>query len=67
MVDGTFLTDLPEVLRKNGMYNRVPEMIGMNEDDGTLWFLGESLIRTCDIIYLSRKVTEMQNIHVKLK
>ena len=46
MVDGTFLTDLPEVLRKNGIYKRVPEMIGMNEDDGTLWFLGKFCLVT---------------------
>ena len=35
--EGAFLPDHPLVLREQGQYNPVPELIGVNEDDGSLF------------------------------
>ena len=35
--EGAFLPDHPLVLREQGQYNQVPEVIGVNEDDGSLF------------------------------
>lgn len=38
-VDGTYLPDYPEVLLKDGLYNRVDVMSGSTKDDGNLFWL----------------------------
>ena len=38
-LDGTFITDYPMVLRERKEYNKVPEMIGTNADDGSMLML----------------------------
>ena len=37
VVDGIVLPDTPRNLRESGNYNKVPEMIGINSDDGFLF------------------------------
>lgn len=44
--DGTFLTESPDILILNGKYARVPFIIGDQEDEGTLFALFQSYIKT---------------------
>ena len=37
MIDGSFLTDFPSILRDRGEYNKVPEIIGINDDESSIW------------------------------
>ena len=39
VIDGTFLTDYPWEIRARGEHARVPEMLGVNEDEGSIWLL----------------------------
>ena len=57
MIDGSFLTegaflpDHPLALLERGEYNKVPELIGVNEDDASLFaWLGKRLWFICLII-----------------
>ena len=36
-VDGYVIPDVPRLLRENGDYNHVPEMIGINSEDGFIF------------------------------
>ena len=39
VIDGTFLTDYPWEIRARGEHARVPEMLGVNEDEGSMWLI----------------------------
>lgn len=42
VVDGDILPDTPDSIRASGEYNKVPEMIGINENEASI-FVGRQL------------------------
>ena len=52
VTEGAFLPEHPLLLREQGLYNKVPELIGVNEDDSSLFVwaaypgIGDGLNRT---------------------
>ena len=48
VVDGYFLTDYPSAIRESGKYSRVPEMVGITEDEGSGYLL------ECELSYLHK-------------